>query len=222
VNWGGFKHFQEVFVPMFVALSPLSALPVYLGMTEQLTAVERHAMTRKAIFTAFTVAMCITLAGQWIFRILGITVNDLRVGGGLIMLVLAIYDLLFSRQQRKEKEVSTDVGVVPLGIPLIVGPATMTACLVLVDTHGRTLVLAALVLNLGLTWTLLHYGGFVARYVNPAASRAFGKVMSLMLAAIAVGTMRVGITSFMAAYSAPAPQAAPPPVTQPAPSLSSE
>jgi multiple antibiotic resistance protein len=222
MNWGGFRHFEEVFVPMFVALSPLSVLPIYLGMTEQLDTGATRAITRKAIVTAFTVAIIITLGGQYIFRALSISVNDLRVGGGLIMLILAIYDLLFSREQRKLKEVdlSTDVGVVPLGTPLIVGPATMTACLVLVDTHGRTLVFAALILNLVLIWLMLHYSGFVTIYVNPAVSRAFGKVMSLMMAAIAVGTMRVGIVSFIASYTPKAPQPAAAPAATPGSDLS--
>lgn len=197
MNWQLFSHFQEVVVPVFVAMSPLTVLPVYLAMTDGLALHHMQVLSRKAILTAFTVAICITLAGQAIFRILGITVNDLRVGGGLILLIIAIYDLIFSREQRKKKEMQTDVGIVPLGTPLIVGPATMTACLVLADTHGRTLVVAALLVNVGITWFILHNAHVIKRYVSSSISRAFGKVMSLFLAAIAVGTMRVGITSFI-------------------------
>ncbi len=190
-----FASFDQVFVPVFVAMSPLTALPVFLSMTEGFSVPQAQSFARRAILTAFTVATVITIAGQAIFRLLGITVNDLRVGGGLILLVIAIYDLVLSKEKRKADD-SQDAGVVPLGTPLIVGPGTMTACLVLADSYGRGPVMFALVLNLGITALILHNAQRLQRWVRPAVTRAFGKVMSLFLAAIAVSTMRVGLTSF--------------------------
>lgn len=191
-----FDSFDQVFVPVFVAMSPLTALPVFLSMTEGFSVPQAQSLARRAVLTAFTVAMVITVAGQAIFRLLGITVNDLRVGGGLILLVIAIYDLIVSREKRQAANIE-DVGVVPLGTPMIVGPGTMTACLVLADTHGRVAVTVALILNLIITATILHNAQKLQSWVSPAVTRAFGKVMSLFLAAIAVSTMRVGVTAFI-------------------------
>ncbi len=193
-----FLRFQEVLVPILVAMNPLTVLPFFFGMTDGMSADRSQRLARKAIVTAFTVALFITLTGQIIFRLMGITVNDLRVGGGLILLVIAIHDLIFSREQRKKREVG-DMGVVPLGTPLIVGPATMTACLVLADTHGRLWVLGALVLTVGLTWALLHYAHRMRRILSEGVIRAVGKVMSLLLAAIAVATVRAGVQGFVSA-----------------------
>ncbi|MFN7142164.1 MAG: MarC family protein [Myxococcota bacterium] len=190
-----FDTFDQVFVPVFVAMSPLTALPVFLSMTEGFSVPQAQSLARRAVLTAFTVAMVITVAGQAIFRLLGITVNDLRVGGGLILLVIAIYDLIVSREKRQAANME-DVGVVPLGTPMIVGPGTMTACLVLADTHGRIPVTIALILNLVITAAILHNAQKLQSWVSPAVTRAFGKVMSLFLAAIAVSTMRVGLTAF--------------------------
>jgi multiple antibiotic resistance protein len=187
--------FDQVFVPVFVAMSPLTVLPVFLSMTEGYTVPQAQSLARRAIVTAFTVAMAITLVGQWVFQLLGITVNDLRVAGGLILLSIAMYDLILSKERRKADD-TDDVGVVPLGTPLIVGPGTMTACLVLADTHGRGLVIVALVLNLALTAILLYTAQRLQGLLRPAVTRAFGKVMALFLAAIAVSMMRVGITAF--------------------------
>ncbi|MDP2306815.1 MAG: MarC family protein [Pseudomonadota bacterium] len=190
-----FASFDQVFVPVFVAMSPLTVLPVFLSMTEGYTVPEAQSLARRGIATAFTVAMAITLVGQLVFQILGITVNDLRVAGGLILLSIAMYDLLLSKERRKASD-SEDVGVVPLGTPLIVGPGTMTACLVLADTHGRWLVIVALVLNLALTALILYNAQRLQGLLRPAVTRAFGKVMALFLAAIAVSMMRIGITAF--------------------------
>ncbi len=189
--------FDQVFVPIFVAMSSLTVLPIYLSMTEGMEHDEARSMGRKAVATALATAVIITVAGQALFRLLDITVNDLRVGGGLILLVLSIYDLLFSTEERKSAEVADDVGVVPLGVPLIVGPATMATCLVLVDTFGRALVLASLALNLLLTFFMLENAQRLKRYLPRAVSRAFGKVMSVFMAAIAVAMMRAGIAAFL-------------------------
>ncbi len=190
------QSFDQVFVPVFVAMSPLTVLPVFLSMTEAHDVQASQNLARRGILTAFVVAMAITLAGQALFRLLGITVNDLRVAGGLILLSLAMYDLILSKERRKADD-SEDGGAVPLGVPLIVGPGTMTACLVLADTHGRGLVVIALVLNLAITALLLHHAKRLQGWLRPAVTRAFGKVMALFLAAIAVSMMRIGISAFI-------------------------
>jgi multiple antibiotic resistance protein len=193
----GLTHFNAVFVQVFVALSPLTVLPMFLSMTDGMTVPRMRSLSHRAVIAAFIVAFAIVLAGQAMFRFLGITVDDLRVAGGIVLLILSTHDLVFSREQRKKQEMSLDVGVVPLGIPLIVGPATMTTCLVLADTHGRTVVLLALLINLGLTGGMLHWAHIIKRFVRPGVSKAFGKVMSLFLAAIAVAMLRHGIAAFV-------------------------
>lgn len=192
-----FATFSEVFVPLFVALSPLTVLPIFLSMTESLDTDATRRMSRRALITALCVSTALVFLGQALFRFLGITIDDLRVAGGCILFVISIHDLIFQREERKKKEIGEDTGVVPLGVPLIVGPATMTTCIVLADSHGRGLVLVALGLNLTLIGVMLHYSDLLKRAIRPAISRAFGKVMSLFLASIAVAMLRSGVRGFM-------------------------
>ena len=191
--------FAEVFVPLFVATSPLTVLPMFLGMTEGMDVASARHLARGAVVTGFVIAMTIVMLGGLLFSFLGITIDDLRVAGGLILLMLSVYDLVFSREQRKLGEVGSDAGVVPLGIPLIVGPATMTTCLVLADLHGKAFVAVALTVVLGLIALLLHHAHRIKSVLHPAVTKAFGKVMSLFLAAIAVAMLRSGIAAFAAA-----------------------
>ncbi len=192
-----FANFDQVFVPVFVAMSTLTIVPIFLAMTEGMQLAAARSMARKAIGTALAVAIGITLAGQAVFRLLGITVDDLRVGGGIILLIISLHDLLFSSSQRKQDDMGGDTGVVPLGVPLIVGPATMTTCLVLADAHGRMPVLAALVANLAITAVLLDNAHRMRAIVRPAVVRAFGKVMSLFMTAIAVSMIRTGLANLI-------------------------
>lgn len=191
------RRFVEVFVPLFVAMSPLTVLTIFLGMTEGVPTQASRQLARSAVIAAFCVAIGIVLLGQATFRFLGITLDDLRVAGGVILLTISVYDLIFTRERRKATEMTPDAGVVPLGIPLMVGPATMTACVVLADSHGRLPVIVALLVNLGTVWVLLHFSDRLQRVIRPAVTRAFGKVMSLFLAAIAVAMLRSGILAFV-------------------------
>ena len=191
--------FAQIFVPIFVAMGPLTILPIFLAMTEGAPQDATRSLARKAVFTALVVATSLVFLGNLIFRLLGITVDDLRVAGGIILLLIAIYDLIFTRERRKTTEIGTDAGVVPLGVPLIVGPATMTTCVVLADIHGRLPVLGALAVNLLMIGLVLDNSHHIQRFVRPSVSHAFGKVMSLFLAAIAVSMLRAGITAFVLA-----------------------
>jgi multiple antibiotic resistance protein len=194
--------FVEPFLSLFVAMNAIGVLPLFIGMTEGMTVKHRRSLVRRAIATAFAIALVIVLAGRVIFDTLGITVNDLRIGGGLILLVLSITDLLFSNLTRKTQSNSgadamEDLGVVPLGTPLTVGPAAITTILVLQEGYGYLPTVVALIANLIVSFTLFFFGPAVISYIGAGASRAIGKVASLFLAAIAIAMIRTGIVGIV-------------------------
>lgn len=187
----------ESFLPLFVAINAPGILPVYLGLTENMPATERRRLTLQASATASLIAVLILFAGQLIFSLLGITVNDLRVGGGLILLVLSISNLIFGDFRRRDPTEghgeAASVGIVPLGIPLIMGPAAITSILVSREAFGYLPTLTSLIVNLALVVLVFVSGPFVGKIVGSAASRAIAKVASLFLAAISVAMIRAGI-----------------------------
>lgn len=193
------QPYIESFLPLFVAINPAGIIPIYLSVTENLSTAERRRLTLQAMATAVGIAILILFAGQLIFSLLGITVNDLRVGGGLILLVLSISNLLFGDFRRRdptggsEMEDLASVGVVPIGIPLIVGPAAITSILVSREAYGYLPTLASLVINMVLVFLTLAASPYVGRFAGPAVSRAIAKVASLFLAAISVAMIRVGV-----------------------------
>ena len=201
------EPYIESFLPLFVAINAPGILPVYLGLTENLSPAERRRLTIQASATATLIAVLILFAGQLIFSLLGITVNDLRVGGGLILLVLSISNLLFGDYRRRDPSVESaegaegaagaGVGIVPLGIPLIMGPAAITSILVSREAFGYLPTLTSLILNLVLVVLVFVFGPFIGRVAGPAVSRAIAKVASLFLAAISVAMIRVGILGML-------------------------
>jgi multiple antibiotic resistance protein len=194
------RPFIESFLPLFVAINPMGIIPIYLSVTENLTAPQRRRLTLQAMLTAGGLSVVILFAGQLIFSLLGITVNDLRVGGGLILLVLSISNLIFGDFRRRDPtggdegtEDASSVGIVPLGIPLIVGPAAITSILVSREAYGYIPTLVSLTINLGLVFLTLIASPYIGRATGTAGSRAIGKVSSLFLAAISVAMIRAGV-----------------------------
>jgi multiple antibiotic resistance protein len=192
------RPYIESFLPLFVAINPMGIIPIYLSVTENLTAAERRRLTLQAMVTAVGLAVLILFAGQLIFSLLGITVNDLRVGGGLILLVLSISNLIFGDYRRRDpteggEEDLASVGVVPIGIPLIVGPAAITSILVSREAFGYIPTLVSLLINMVLVFLTLAASPYIGRVTGSAGSRAIAKVASLFLAAISVAMIRAGV-----------------------------
>jgi multiple antibiotic resistance protein len=202
------RAYIESFLPLFVAVNVLGILPMYLGLTETMTTAERRRLTFLAVATATIIAVLILVAGQLVFSLLGITVNDLRVGGGLILLVLSISNLIFGDYRRRDprqgeedlgKEDVAEIGVVPLGIPLIMGPAAITSILVSREAFGYLPTTVSLVLNMFLVFLFLAFAPLIGRVMPSSVSRAVAKVASLFLAAISVALIRAGIVGMVAA-----------------------
>jgi multiple antibiotic resistance protein len=191
----------ESFLPLFVAINVPGILPMYLGLTEELPPAGRRRLTLQAVVTAAILAVLILFAGRLLFTLLGITVNDLRVGGGLILLVLSISNLIFGDYRRRDPgangEEESSAGVVPLGIPLIMGPAAITSVLVSQQAYGYLATLVSLAANMALVFLALAFAPLLARVVGPAANRAIAKVASLFLAAISVAMIRAGVVAMV-------------------------
>ena len=182
-------------IPIMVALDAPGTLPLFVGMTEGLKKHERRTIVRQSILTAFLVTVGFVLVGRAIFKALGILVEDFMIAGGLILLIIAVNDVL--RAGEKKMPRSAEFGVVPLGTPLIAGPAMLTTALVLVGNLGYLPVIVALVVNLALAWIIFSQSERIIKLIGITGSRAFAKVVALILAAFAVKMMRTGMFTLM-------------------------
>jgi multiple antibiotic resistance protein len=136
------------------------------------------------------------IVGNTIFDFLGITENDFRIGGGIVLLILAIRDLLDDGDD-ESRTPRTEVGIVPIGVPLIMGPGALTTIIMVTDTYGYLLATASIVLNLAIVWILFSQSKWIVKVIGDGGAKAFAKVASLFLAAIAVMMIRVGIVNLM-------------------------
>ena len=190
-TFSGMIHkFFVAFIPIFVAIDPIGLVAMFMGLAGNASREHRQREGFIGIFTALCVSVGFVFLGKIIFTALGITVADFQVAGGLILLGLAGRELL--NISPADREATNDFGVVPLGMPLIAGPALLTALLILVDTVGLIFTLFSMVVNLALVAVAFWNADLVARWMGRQGLRGVSKIVALLLAAIAVSLIRRG------------------------------
>ena len=191
-----FTKFVMAFVPIFFAVDAPGVLPLFVGLTDGMDPPARRRVLHQSIVTALIVAVAFIFFGKGVFDLMGITVHDFMVAGGLLLFVIAAMDLV--TEAKFTRKMPETVGAVPLGTPLIIGPATLTMALMLTGVYGLWETLAAVVANIAVAWVIFMSAGALMRLLGPAGSRAVSKVASLILAAIAVMMIRKGLPEVLA------------------------
>lgn len=192
------KEFLLSFIPIFVAMDAIGVLPMFIGFTEHLKKAERRRILTQSIITALIVGIVFLFLGKWIFSILGVMVADFKIAGGIVLLTLSLRDLL--QHEKGHKLSSETLGAVPIGTPLITGPAVLTTIIILLDSHGVVLTVTSFVINLLIVWVTFYYAAAISRFLGKAGSKAFSKIASLLLAAIAVMMIRKGVLDTIAFF----------------------
>jgi len=185
------------FIPLFFAIDVIGILPIFSAMTRDVLVDRRRDIVKQAAITAFLISTGFIFLGKGVFRFLGITIPDFKIAGGILLLIFSINDLLFAQKTRRRTDALHTMGVVPIGMPLIIGPAVLTTLLLSVGTNGYNATLIALLLNIFIVWAVFYYSDFVIKIVGEASATAIGKVFSLLLAAIAVEMIRLGLTDII-------------------------
>ena len=189
------EQFWHAFIPLFVALDGVGLLPVFWGMTQSLHPPERARAVREAVFTAFVVAVGFLWLSRFIFSLMGLQMADVMVAGGAILLVLSLRDLLLPEDAPKMR--SRTPGVVPLGVPLLTGPAVLTTVLLVRDRHGWLVTLAVLVANMALVWVILRGSEWLMKRLGREGAQVVSKIASVVLSAFGIMLIRQGIAAML-------------------------
>jgi multiple antibiotic resistance protein len=193
------ETFFLAFVPIFVAVDAIGMVPIFMGIAGDLSKAERDRLIFHSTLTALAVAIAFLALGRLVFQWLGITISDFLVAGGAILFIVSIRDLL---SNGKSAGVPASVGVVPLAVPLIVGPAVLTTSLILLGQYGVWPTLFSIVANIVLCSTILFFSATLSRLLGEAGSSTLSKISNLLLGAIGVMLMRRGLTEIVAGFIA--------------------
>ncbi len=193
-----FEPYILSFIPIFVAVDALGNVPLFVSIVEGSTKKQKNKAVMDSVTTATVVAIVFMFVGKWVLNLLGITIQDFQIAGGILLFVIAARLLLPGMQKLllgggKDKE----VGVFPLGTPLITGPAVLTTTLMMLDSYGIVPTFISLVLNMLIVWITLIKADTIMRVMGSSGTRAFAKIMYILLAAIGVMMVRRGIMGIL-------------------------
>ncbi len=193
-----FRQLGLTFIPLFVAMDSIGNLPILIALTRDMTASQRSGAVRSAMLTALALGLGFIVIGKAIFQFLGIEVADFLVAGGIILLVLSVKDLVTGKMiEITDSSTSEAVGVVPLGTPLVAGPAVLTILLLLIDQYSIVIVVVSLTINLAITYLLFRQCNRVVGFLGKNGVMAMSKIVALLLAAIAISLIRRGVVTFL-------------------------
>jgi multiple antibiotic resistance protein len=190
-----FQFGALAFVSLFAVIDPIGALPVYLSMTSSLNSHESRSVAIRAIITASIVLVAFAILGPEIFHFFNISVNSLRIVGGVIFFIMG-YEMLNARLSRtKMDEESTheyieDVAITPLGIPMIAGPGAITTVILLMnDSHvieKQAAVFVAIFAVMLVSLVFLIGARRIMNVLGGSGEKVLMRLMGLIVMAVAV------------------------------------
>jgi multiple antibiotic resistance protein len=191
------------FVSLFTMVNPVGVVPPYLGMTAGMAPDQARRVARRAVVTATSILLLFAITGQWVFSFFGISVDSLRVVGGIIFLLLG-YRMLSGRVPRERQgyetheDYATDISITPLGIPIVCGPGSIaTAILLTTDDPSAAhsaVTLVAIVAIMLITYTTMVSGRRVMAFFGESGTIVLMRLMGLIIMAIAVEFLVAGLT----------------------------
>jgi multiple antibiotic resistance protein len=184
------------FIPVFVAVDAIGVLPILASLTEGLDDKQKNRIIIQSMLTAVCLAVAFVFLGKIVFRVLGIAMGDFMIAGGAILFALALLDIVNPVKERRIP--AADLGVVPLGTPLIAGPAVLTISMLSATEYGLIPTTISVVANILLAGLFFRLSLRLLKILGESGAKAVSKVAMLLLAAIAVMLIRKGLTSFIA------------------------
>lgn len=207
-----YTEYTKLLIGLLAIINPVGAVPIFVALTSEATPAERRRIIRAALVAVLTILLISLFFGQALLDFFGISISSFRVGGGILILLMAIAMLQArtSPTSHTEEELQTDdpatsVAVVPLAIPLLAGPGAISTVILYAHRgHGTvhyalaTIDILLVVLIQGMVFLLVPW---ITRYVSQTGINIFTRIMGLILAAIAVEFIANGLKGLFPALA---------------------
>jgi multiple antibiotic resistance protein len=189
-------------ITLFVILDPVGVLPFFLNLTKGATIEKRKELANRAVLVAMVLLLAFAYLGYGILGLLGISIYDFEIAGGLLLLIFALRDAL-SSEPLGVKETSDalssnivldTVAVIPIATPLLAGPGSLATVMLLTKgQYGLLVGGAAILVDCLLAWLALRLSNMINERLGPTTLLIIGKVMDILMAAIAVSFLTKGV-----------------------------
>jgi multiple antibiotic resistance protein len=183
-------------IVLFIIVDPFGNIPIFIGLTEKMTETQKRKVFNTACLVGFILLLVFAFTGLEIFSIFGVSIFSFEIAGGILLLIIAIR-ILISGSIQESVESPESIGAVPIAIPLLVGPGAITTTIFNLQTYEVYVTVLAVMVVIGITWLILRFLNTIYRFLGKTGSIVIARVMSLLIAAIAVQYILVGVTRFL-------------------------
>jgi len=177
---------------LLIVVDPVGLLPVVAAITRGQTPAAGRALLTKAVGVGLVLLLAFTLLGVYLLDLFRITLDDFKIAGGILLLVVALTIVTQGHWGQRDEQGSM---LVPLATPLLTGPGAITTSIVFLGRYGVGVTVLAIILTFGLTWLVMQYGTLILRALGDTGADVVARIMGVLLAAIAVQFMREGLQS---------------------------
>jgi len=191
------KSFWLCFVPLFVAVDAFGVLPLFISLTEGIEPKKIKRIIFQSMVTALIVALAFIALGTMILNLLGITVADFMIAGGTLLFIISIRGIISTDKSPYPIDLES-MGAVPIGVPLITGPAVLATSMLLINEYSLIVTSLAIIINILIAGGIFLSAPLINRVLGKTGSKTISKISSLLLAAIAVMIIRRGLAVFIA------------------------
>jgi multiple antibiotic resistance protein len=187
------------FAALFIILDPILSVPIFAAMTKGQAPREIHKQAFIAVSVAGVLMYLFLFFNTAIFNILGLDLHSFQIAGGIILFILGLQITLGIEVGKCKDRSATAAGVV-IGTPLLCGPGTITTVMLLSNTYGILIPFIAITLALIATWLVLYFAEQIQHVLGEVVTDIMGKVLGMLLGAIAVKIIASGIYALAIAH----------------------
>ena len=200
-----FEIFLQSFVLYFVVIDPFGTTPIFMSVTQHQNSKEKMKSAIEGVLTAAIILIFFSIVGNFLLTYLNISLGAFKIAGGIILFIIALEMLFDKRQERKEKNIeniSDNVAIFPLAIPLLSGPAAITSVIVIVSEFGDNFVyqlvgVSSLMCVMVITLILFTVVSKSQQFINKKVINVFSRVISIILAGLSIQYIIDGIISLI-------------------------
>ena len=200
-----YEIYLQSFVLYFVVIDPFGTTPIFMSLTKHQNAREKIKSALEGVLIATIILIFFSIVGNFLLSYLNISLGAFKIAGGIILFIISLEMLFDKRQERKEKDienVSNNITIFPLAIPLLSGPAAITSVIVIVSQFGNNLTYQlistiSLLCVMLITFILFFIVSKSQQFINKKVINVFSRVIAIVLAGLSIQYIIDGVISLI-------------------------
>ncbi len=183
-------------IVLFIIVDPFGDIPIFMSLMEKMTGVQKRRVFNTAVIIGSILLLLFAFTGQEIFALFGISIYAFEVAGGILLLIIAMR-ILISGSMHEQNDSPESIGAVPIAMPLLVGPGAITTTIFNLHAYDVYVTVLSVLIVMVIVWVILRYVDSIYRFLGKTGSLVIARVVSLLIAAIAVQYILNGVEQFV-------------------------